>query len=104
MGANDTISLMLQLAARIEGDEGIRESTRLPIRAKARILTNSDIIEGEVENLSMNGAYVTSDKHVGINSSVVITIFDDSTTSSAVFDIKATVVWVIGNRIGLQFA
>ena len=101
MGADDTISLMLQIAARIEG---VRESTRLPVHAKARIRTNGDTIEGKVENLSMNGAYVTSEQPVQINSSVVISMFDSTNTSRVICDIKAKVVWAKGNGAGLQFA
>ena len=101
MGADYTISLMQKIAARIEG---IRESTRLPIHAKARIRINGDVIEGEVQNISINGAYVTSDLPVKLNSSVVISIFDNSYTSRAIYDIKAKVVWVMGNGLGLQFA
>jgi hypothetical protein len=101
MGAYDMVSSTLKL---VTATEPQRESTRIPIHAKARIRTNGAVIEAEVENLSMNGAYVTSDKHIKINGSVVITIIDESTTSRTVFDIKAKVIWVIGNRVGLQFA
>jgi hypothetical protein len=101
MAADDTINLMLQIVGRIEG---VRESTRLPIQAKARIRSNGDTIEGKVENLSMNGAYVTSDQPVKLNSSVVISIFDSTNTSRVIYDIKAKVVWVMGNGVGLQFA
>ena len=101
MGADDTISLMLQIAASIDK---VRESTRLPISAKANIRTNGGIIEGKVENLSMNGAFVTSDQPVNLNSSVVISIFDSTNTSRVIYDIKAKVVWVMGNGVGLQFA
>jgi len=101
MGAEDTISLMLKLAA---GIDKVRESTRLPVSAKARIRTNGDTIEGKVENLSMNGAYVTADQPVKLNSSVVISLFDSANTSRVVYDIKAKVVWVMGNGVGLQFA
>jgi hypothetical protein len=101
MGANDTMNLMLQLSARIDK---VRESTRLPVHAKARICSNGDTVEGNVENLSMNGAYVTSDQPVKLNSSVVISIFDSANTSRVVYDIKAKVVWVMGNGVGLQFA
>jgi hypothetical protein len=101
MGADDKIGLMLQIAARIEG---VRESTRLPVHAKARIRTNSNTVEGKVENLSMNGAYVTLDQPVKLNSSVVISIFDSPNTLRVVYDIKAKVVWVMGNGVGLQFA
>jgi hypothetical protein len=100
MGAHN-MSPISKLASIIEAH---RESTRIPIHARARIRTDAGIIEGEVENLSINGAYVTSDKHVEINSSVEIIIFDDSTTSQAVFGIKAKVVWVKDHKIGLQFA
>ena len=101
MGEQDTIKPILQLASMIKGE---RESTRIPIHAKARILTNGETIEGEVENLSMNGAYVKSEKQVKVNSSVVVTIFDDSAKLRTIFDIKAKVVWVVGNGVGLQFA
>lgn len=101
MGAEDTISLMLQVAARVEG---VRVSTRLPVQAKACTRTNGDTIEGKVENLSMNGVYVTSDQPVNLKGSVVISIFDSTGTSRVIYDIKAKVVWVIGNGVGLQFA
>ena len=85
-------------------NEAQRESTRIPVQAKARIRINGGLIEGEVENLSMNGAYVRSDEHFKINSSVVITILDDSITSRTIFDIEAKVIWNMNNGLGLQFA
>jgi hypothetical protein len=101
MEESDTLCHMLQRAALTQG---IRESTRLPILAKAKIRTNGDTIEAKVENLSMNGAYVTSEQPVKLNSSVVISILDSTNTSRVIYDIKAKVVWVMGNGVGLQFA
>jgi hypothetical protein len=46
---------------------------------------------------------VTSDRLVKVHSSVVISIFDNSSAARAIFDIKATVVWGKGNGVGLQF-
>lgn len=98
---SSVINPLLQLASRFARE---REFFRIPIKAKARICANGDIIEGEVENLSLNGARVRLDKQVKINSSVIISIFDNSTTSRTTFDIKAKVIWVMENGAGLQFA
>ena len=75
MEVHDTIKPILELAL---GSAGKRDYFRIPSHAKASIRTNGDVIEGEVENISMNGAYLISDKPVTINSSVVISIFDIS--------------------------
>jgi hypothetical protein len=101
MGKYDKLSTRIKLAS---ASEAHRESTRIPVHAKARIHTDDDVIEGDVENLSMNGAYVASNRHIDINSSVVIAIFDDSASKRTVFDIKARVIWNRGNGVGLQFA
>ena len=99
MGANDSINPILQLALRIAG---VRKATRLSTHAKAKILINGDTIEGEVENLSMSGVCVLSDKHIKVNSSCNIN-FDELSTSQTILDIKAKVVWAVDNMVGLQF-
>lgn len=100
MGAHDTIKMIQKLAF---GSAGKREYFRIPSHAKARIRSNGDVIEGEVENISMNGAYVRLSKQVKINSSIIISILDNATTSRTTFDLKAKVVWVMGDAAGLQF-
>ena len=73
------------------------------MHARARIETNGEVVEGEIENISISGARVISTKKFIVNSSVSISIFDESSTSRTVFDIKAKVVWNMGTSIGLQF-
>lgn len=54
--------------------------------------------EGEVENVSMKGAFVTAIKQMGINDVVAFTIEDTPTC-----DLKAKVVRVTDKEMGLQF-
>ena len=99
MGVNDPVTPILKMASMIEGK---RECTRIPIHARARIHTNGDIIEGEVENLSMNGAFVSAVGNIVLNNSITVTI-SDTLTLRTIFDLKARVVRVTDNGIGLEF-
>jgi hypothetical protein len=100
MAERDTASMILNSALKVNEEK--RKSTRIPLCAKAKILINGHLIEGELVNLSLNGAFVTSDAVIEPDSSVTITIFDHSTTR-IISDVKARVVRVAGNGVGLQF-
>ena len=100
MAERDTASMILNSALKVNEEK--RKSTRIPLHAKARMLIDDRIIEGLLVNLSLNGAFVTSDAMIETNSLVIITIFDTSTTR-IISDVKARVVRVAGNGVGLQF-
>jgi hypothetical protein len=76
-----------------------RSYSRLAMHAKANLHLNDESIEGEVENLSMNGAFVTAVRQMKLNDVVAFTVYDTTTCA-----IKAKVVRVTDKGIGLQFA
>jgi hypothetical protein len=71
---------------------------RLELHAKGFIHWDDQHIEGEVENVSVKGAFVMADSLKGINGVVAFTIDNTSTC-----DRKAKVVRVTDKGVGLQF-
>jgi hypothetical protein len=99
-GERDMISTILNTA--LKANEKKRKYTRIPLQVKARILAGDQIIESELVNPSLNGAFITTDTRIAVNSSVIFSI-SDTYASLNLNDIKAKVVRVVGNGIGLQF-
>jgi hypothetical protein len=79
-------------------DSEKRNFARLDLHAKANIHLVDQNIEGELENVSMKGAFVTAVWKMGINDMVTLTI-DNTPTCN----LKAKVVRVTDKGIGLQF-
>ncbi|WP_224983407.1 PilZ domain-containing protein [Geomonas agri] len=75
-----------------------RISARLTFRAKAYIHWNNHDIEGQVENVSVDGAFVTAASKVQINDVVSLTINDTPTVG-----INAKVVRLTNTGMGLRF-
>jgi hypothetical protein len=69
------------------------------MHTKANLRLNDESVEGEVENLSMNGAFVTAVNKIKLNDVVEFTVYDTTTCA-----IKAKVVRVTNKGMGLQFA
>ena len=74
-----------------------RNSARLAMRSKANILRGDQSIEGESENLSMDGAFVTTGRQMSVNDMVTFSMYQ--TPIRAI----AKVVRVTDRGIGLQF-
>lgn len=79
-----------------------RNFARLALHAKANILQNDQTIEGEVENLSMKGVFVTAARRLELYDSVAVTIYH-TLTPQVLCDLKAKVVRVTDKGMGLQF-
>ena len=79
-----------------------RNFARLALHAKANIVMNDQIIEGEVENLSMKGVFVTAARLLKINDMVTVTIHH-TITPQVLCDLKAKVVRLTDKGMGLQF-
>jgi hypothetical protein len=79
-----------------------RNFARLALHAKANIHHSEQVIEGEVENLSMKGVFVTTTKRIEINDTVAVTIYH-TLTPQVLCDLKAKVVRVTDRGLGLQF-
>jgi hypothetical protein len=79
-----------------------RNFARLALHAKANIHQDDLTIEGEVENLSMKGVFVTVAKKLELNDSVAVTIYH-TLTPQVLCDLKAKVVRVTDKGMGLQF-
>jgi len=74
-----------------------RNCARLAMHAKANINLEDQSIEGELENVSMEGAFVTAIKQTELNDVVKFTICDTPINA------KAKVVRVTDKGMGLQF-
>jgi hypothetical protein len=79
-----------------------RMFTRIPIHSLAIILIDDEVIEGFVETISLNGAFVSLEKTIPIDSSVMITICDSKRVNTFL-ESKATVVSVTSDGVGLKF-
>jgi len=75
-----------------------REFTRLAIHAKANMLLADQAFEGEVENLSLKGAFIITGRKLRLNEVVSITI-DDTLACG----MRARVVRVTDKGMGPQF-
>jgi len=75
-----------------------RNFARLALHAKAYLHWDDQDIEGEVENVSVKGAFVAATRQLGINDLVAFTI--DSTPTCG---LKAKVVRITDKGVGLQF-
>ena len=100
MEGRETMSMIFNSALRVNEEK--RRSTRIPLQAKVRMQIDGRTIEGELVNISLHGAFVTSDAVIGINSALTVTIFDAS-TPRIISGVNAKVVRVLGNGVGLQF-
>jgi len=79
-----------------------RNFARLALHAKANIHQKDQTIEGEVENLSMKGVFVTTVRRMEINDTVAVTIYH-TLTPQVLCDLKAKVVRLTDRGMGLQF-
>ena len=79
-----------------------RNFARLALHAKANLHLGDQVIEGEVENLSMKGVFVTAVRRLEINDMVAVTIYH-TLTPQILCDLKAKVVRITDQGMGLQF-
>ena len=79
-------------------DSERRNFARLALHAKAYMYWNDHFIVGELEDVSIKGAFVTAASQLAINDVVAFTI--DNTPT---YDLKAKVVRVTDKGLGLQF-
>ena len=79
-----------------------RNFARLALHAKANIHLFDELIEAEVENLSMKGVFVTSVRRMDLDDKVAVTIYH-TLTPQILCDLKAKVVRVTDRGMGLQF-
>jgi len=75
-----------------------RAFTRLAMHAKANMLLEGQCIEGEVENLSLKGAFIVAGRSLGLHQVVSITI--DNTLACGM---TAKVVRITDKGMGLEF-
>jgi hypothetical protein len=75
-----------------------RSFARLALHARTYILWDGQHIVGELENVSINGAFVMAASPMRVNEVVAFTIEDTPT-----IDRKAMVVRVTDKGMGLQF-
>ncbi len=74
---------------------------RHDLSTEAQIQLDHEVIKGEVKNLSLSGAFVTSDRVMELNADVELSI-DDPLTQQ-LNKLEAKVVRVADDGVGLQF-
>jgi DNA-directed RNA polymerase subunit E'/Rpb7 len=74
---------------------------RHDVSTKARIHLDEEIVEGEVKNLSMSGAFVKPARPLDLNAEVELSI-DDPLTEN-LNHLQAKVARVADNGVGLHF-
>ncbi len=79
-----------------------RNFARLALHATASIHKKGQVIDGEVKDLSMKGAFVTSSEQLEINDRVAVTIYH-TLTPQPLCDLEAKVVRVTDKGMGLHF-
>ncbi|UFS69240.1 PilZ domain-containing protein [Geomonas sp. RF6] len=79
-----------------------RNFARLALHARANITQDGQVLEGEVENLSMKGVFVKSPRRMDIGDNVAVTIYH-TLTPQVLCDLKARVVRTTEKGMGLQF-
>ena len=79
-----------------------RNFARLALHAKANVIQGHQVIEGEVENLSMKGVFVRTTRTIDLGDMVAVTIYH-TLTPQVLCDLKAKVVRVTDQGMGLQF-
>jgi len=95
-----TITTILNTALKLNEEK--RKYARIPLQAKVTMAVDDQTVEGNLVNLSLNGAFVTTDRLIEVDSTITITILD-TTASLNLTNVKAKVVRVMGNGVGLQF-
>ena len=83
-------------------DKENRTYARRELHARALIHKKSSVAVGEVVNLSMNGAFVTSSMQMEVDDEVTVTIYH-TLTPQILRDLKAKVVRVTEVGMGLKF-
>lgn len=78
-----------------------RTYRRQDLSAKAQINVDHEIVDGEVKNLSLSGAFVASSKQMELHSQVELSI--DNPLTENVKNLKAKVARVTHNGVGLHF-
>lgn len=75
-----------------------RDFARLALHADVTVHKNDDVFGGEVEDLSMKGMFLRSEKPMQENDTVAVSICD-----TPIYELKAKVVRVTDRGVGLQF-
>ncbi|RNC68153.1 MAG: PilZ domain-containing protein [Desulfuromonadales bacterium] len=80
-----------------------RKFERVDLRTEAVICHRGVTFKGEVENLSLKGLFVRTDKKVPLNEQVDVSMFFYGSASELSFSLEASVVRATDEGIGLNF-
>ena len=78
-----------------------RTYERHDLSAKAQIHVDKEIVEGEVKNLSISGAFVAAVRSIELNAEVEVSI--DEPLTQNLNNLQAKVTRVADNGVGLHF-
>jgi hypothetical protein len=80
-----------------------RRFTRVPVQAKATLITKDATVQGDVENLSLRGMYLHGYQSSKIGEEVEVDIFIPDTVESKHLKTKAVAVRYHDGGTGFQF-
>ncbi len=80
-----------------------RKFTRVPFKTRAMLKTEQESIEGEVENISLQGMLLKTDQTIDTGKTVDVMIALTGSTSNLSFLVTGKVVRVQDHGIGIQF-
>lgn len=80
-----------------------RKFERVEIRTEAMVRYGDTSFRGEVENLSLKGLFVRTDRRIPLHEKVDVTMYFHGTSSELSVSLEAAVVRVTDEGIGLHF-
>ena len=80
-----------------------REKSRVPFHLKAIFDYKGETIKGKLDNLSMNGMFIKTDRQIPENSKINVTIELSGDTSKLSINITGTVIRYENDGIALTF-
>src|SRR5689334_5320896 len=80
-----------------------RKFDRVECRTEALISYCNTSFKGEVENLSLKGLFVKTDRKIELNENVGVTVFFAGNSGQMSFSLQGKVVHVGDNGIGINF-
>jgi hypothetical protein len=82
---------------------GKRKFTRVPFKTEAMVKSKSDIVSGEVENLSLNGMFLKNANGLKADDDVEISISLSGDTTELAINLSGQVIRLDKEGIAIQF-
>jgi hypothetical protein len=90
------------LSAALRANQEKRAFPRLPVQAAVQLLVDGELVEGDLVNISLTGAFVVPRKPIPLHAELQLTIINPG-YSRSLSNLRARVVRVDGNGVGVTF-